>query len=168
MSDSWVVDASPVILLAKAGYLHLLDQSSSLLVPEAVAQEIEAGRDSDPARRALVAGWGIRTSPRHIPEAILEWGLGAGETSVLALVGEKPGRVAVLDDAAARKCALSLGIPLIGTLAIVLRAKKAGLIPSVSGVVAALVRSGLRLDERTLRTALEQGVGEMWPPSLPA
>jgi len=61
LSDLWVVDASPIITLAKAGYLQLLEQLASVLVPEAVAREIEAGPAADPARKALQSGWGCRT-----------------------------------------------------------------------------------------------------------
>lgn len=164
MSDLWVVNASPIITLAKAGHLHLLDQLASILVPEAVAREITAGPDSDPARRAIADGWGSRSTPREIPESVLEWGLGAGESAVLALSIEQSGRTAVLDDAAARRCARTLNIPVLGTLAVVLKAKQAGLISSASQVVTALVQAGLRLDDETVRHALERGAAEPWPP----
>jgi predicted nucleic acid-binding protein len=164
LPDLWVVDASPIITLAKAGYLHLLDQLASLLVPEAVAEEIAAGPASDPARKALEDGWGSRAAPREIPESVVEWGLGVGESAVLALCLEGSGRTAVLDDAAARRCARTLGVPLVGTLAIVLRAKQAGLVSSASEVASALVQAGLRLDDETLRKALEKGAGELWSP----
>ena len=55
-------------------------------------------------------------------------------------------------------------MPLVGTLAIVLRAKQAGLISSASEVASALVQAGLRLDDETLRKALEKGAGELWFP----
>ncbi|HEV7671742.1 MAG TPA: DUF3368 domain-containing protein [Thermoanaerobaculia bacterium] len=164
MPDLWVVDASPIITLAKAGYLDLLGQLASLIVPEAVAREIEAGPVSDPARKALEAGWGARAAPREIPKSVVEWGLGVGESAVLALCLDDSGRTAVLDDAAARRCARTLGVPLIGTLAVVLRAKQAGLISSASEIASALVQSGLRLDDETLRKALEKGAGEVWSP----
>jgi len=161
LSEIWVVNASPIITLAKAGYLHLFDQLASVLIPEAVVHEVEAGPDTDPARKALEDGWGARSSPREIPGAVLEWGLGAGESAVLALALES-GRTAVLDDAAARRCARSLGVPTLGTLGVVLRARQAGLIPSASHVAAALLETGLRLDDEILREALER-IGERWP-----
>ena len=163
MSDLWIVNSSPIITLAKAGYLQLLDQLASVLVPEAVAREVEAGPAADPARKALESGWGSRAAPQGIPGSVLEWGLGAGETAVLALALEEKGRTAVLDDAAARSCARALGVPLLGTLAVVLRAKQTGLISSAAQVAAALVEAGLRLDDETLRKALEHGAAERWP-----
>jgi predicted nucleic acid-binding protein len=51
VNDVWVVNASPVIALAKADRLHLLhDSCRELLIAEAVAAEILAGPPSDPAR----------------------------------------------------------------------------------------------------------------------
>jgi predicted nucleic acid-binding protein len=163
LNEVWVVDASPVITLAKAGYLDLLEQlPTDLLIPTAVRDEILDGPPSDPAREALQSGWGQTVSPGLVPEAVLEWGLGAGESAVLALTLAEPGRMAVLDDAAARACARTLGARYLGTLAVVLRAKQAGLIESAAVAMVALLQTGLRLDERTLRTALER-IGERWP-----
>ena len=166
MSETWIVNASPLISLAKAGYLDLLSKlASRVIVPDAVASEILAGLPSDPARKALEGDWGDRSSPREIPGKILEWGLGAGESAVLALCLETSGCRAVLDDAAARNCARALELPLLGTLAVVLRARHAGLIPSASLAMAALREAGLRLDDKTIRLALER-VGEIWSPPV--
>jgi hypothetical protein len=48
-----------------------------------------------------------------MPSLVLEWGLGAGEAEVIAVVLEGRGRTAVLDDAQGRKCARALCLPLI-------------------------------------------------------
>ena len=163
MSDTWVADASPVITLAKAGQLNLLTPADSeLLLPEAVVAEILAGPASDPARQALEAGWGHRVSPRSMPTPVLEWSLGAGETSVLAIALEHAGSVAILDDAEARMCARTLGVPCIGTLGVVLRAKQSGHIPSAATVLRALRAAGLFLDDTLLKKALQCAVGEPW------
>jgi len=59
----------------------------------------------------------------------LDWGLGPGESSVLALANKHPGMEAIIDDLAGRKCAAYLKIPVRGTLGIVLVLKKRGVIP---------------------------------------
>ena len=44
MSDVWVANASPLIVLAKVGHLHRLEQlASQLLLPEPVVVEVLAG-----------------------------------------------------------------------------------------------------------------------------
>lgn len=46
-----------------------------------------------------------------VPEKILEWGLGPGESSVLAFAHKHPRMEAIIDDLAGRKCADHLNIP---------------------------------------------------------
>jgi predicted nucleic acid-binding protein len=163
VSEVWVANASPIIVLAKAGYLKLLTElSTELLVPEPVAAEILAGPEADPARRALEKGWGLRIAPLSIPNELLELRLGAGETAVLAVARERAPCVAILDDAAARVSAGVFGVSLIGTLGVVLRAKKRGLVPAAAEVLKALRAVGLHLDDRTIRLALGR-FGEAWP-----
>jgi predicted nucleic acid-binding protein len=163
VNDAWVVNASPIIALASVDRLHLLsDLSKEVLVPEAVVAEVLAGPPSDPARQTLLRGWGVRVAPCDIPSALLEWGLGAGETAVLAVALERGPATAVLDDAAARACARAFGMEVIGTLGVVLRAKRRAFIPSAGDVVHALRAAGLYLDDEVARLALE-AVGETWP-----
>lgn len=162
MSEVWIANASPVIVLAKAGYLELLKElASELVLPEAVVAEILAGPADDPARQAVQGGWGLRSAPKSVPSDLVEWGLGPGETAVLALALERAPCTAVLDDAAARTCAKAFGIPMIGTLGVVLRAKKRGLIPLAADVLKGIRAAGLHLDDRTIRLALGR-LGEAW------
>ena len=54
MSERWVVNASPLIVLAKINQQQLLRQlATELVVPEAVSAEIEAGPAYDPACQFL-------------------------------------------------------------------------------------------------------------------
>ena len=162
MDDLWVADASPLIVLAKAGQAPLLAAPGrQLLIPEAVASEVLAGPATDPGRRLLESGFGRRVAAAEIPGRVLEWGLGRGETEVLAVAMARPRSTAVLDDAAARRCAAALGVPVIGTLGVVVRAKRVGAIESAAVVVQALRRADFRIDDQQVRTALAS-VGEAW------
>ncbi len=162
MSEIWVVNASPVIVLAKTGHLQLLERlPSELLLPVPVAVEIQSGPTSDPARQAVEDGWGVRVTPSHTPSELLEWGLGAGETAVLAVALERAPCTAVLDDGSARACAKAFGVPIIGTLGVVLRAQRRGVIASSADVLEALRAAGLYLDDGTIRSALRR-IGEEW------
>jgi predicted nucleic acid-binding protein len=160
--EVWIANASPVILLAKAGYLRLLKElPSELLLPSAVVNEILVGPDGDPARRAVEEGWAAPTVVSEIPADLIEWNLGPGETAVLALARTTTSSTAVLDDAPARACAQTLAVPLIGTLGVVLRAKKRNLISQAADVMRALVSAGIHLDNRTIGLALSR-IGEKW------
>jgi predicted nucleic acid-binding protein len=164
MRETWVVNASPLISLAKIGRLDLLRAAErDLLIPAAVAEEILAGPAGDPASVALTA----HDLPDPVPLAsrveVVERGLGAGETAALSLALER-GATAVIDDREARAAGRSLGVRLIGTLGVVIRARREGRIPAAAPVIADLRRVGFRLDDSLLRQALRQFVGEDWEP----
>ena len=56
MSDVWVVNASPLIALARIQCLPLLaDLSGAILIPERVLAEVEAGLSKDPAAAEILA-----------------------------------------------------------------------------------------------------------------
>jgi predicted nucleic acid-binding protein len=158
-----VVNASPLISLAKIGALEVLEGSATtVLVPSAVVAEVLAGPPGDPARQALEGGWGSRVVDHGTPAAVLEWSLGRGETSVLAVAIAMPGLVAVLDDAEARACARALGVPCIGTLGLVLRAAVEGRLDGALATLRALRGVGVHLDGTTIRQALARTTGEVW------
>jgi predicted nucleic acid-binding protein len=165
MAESWVLNASPLIVLARIGREDLLlALAERVVVPRPVAAEIQAGPAQDPARQVLEAGrfTVVDTSPP--PPELLAWDLGRGETAVLSLALAERTWTAILDDAAARRCARSFSVPVKGTLAVVLLAKQRELIPSAAGVIQALLTGGFRLDDRIIQVALARTVGETWPP----
>jgi len=50
----WVVNSSPLIVLARISHLHLItDMCSEIVIPDGVAQEIDCGPKDDPARKWL-------------------------------------------------------------------------------------------------------------------
>lgn len=166
MSNAWVVNASPIIVLAKVGRLELLnDTAHPLALPRAVMDEIMAGPMDDPARRALLDGWCAPPVEVNSDDLVLEWGLGAGETAVLSLARQTRA-VAVIDDGAARAAARALGIRHVGTLGVVLRARVAGRVASAAALLAELRRAGMRIDDRIVAEALRRTTGEAWPFNL--
>ena len=55
--ELWVVNASPLITLAKIGQLQLLVRpGATLAVPEAVADEVRAGPEGDAAATSRTCG----------------------------------------------------------------------------------------------------------------
>ena len=162
MNDLWVVNASPVIVLATVGRLALLESMcTELLIPESVVAEILAGPPADPARRAIEDGWGSRVAVECIAPDLLEWGLGMGETAVLAMALDRKPATVVLDDAAARTAARVLGIEVLGTVGVILRAKRRSVISSAADILKSLQAGGLWLNDDMIRSALK-GVGEAW------
>ena len=70
-----------------------------------------------------------------------------------------PGCFAVIDDLEGRRCAESLGVPLRGTLGLVLRARRQGIIEEARPVVERLRLAGMYLSDWVMDAALAE-VGE--------
>lgn len=161
MTARAAVDASPLIFLARAGHLELLrDAAEEVVVPDLVAREINARGSEDPTARALMESpWLLRAGAIAIPTSVAAWDLGPGESAVIAwALAHRPAR-AVIDDLAGRRCAETHGIPLRGTLGIVLLARRRGRIPSARAVLTTLRGAGMFLSDRVLDAALAE-VGE--------
>jgi predicted nucleic acid-binding protein len=151
-----VVDASPVICLAGAGLLHLLQmEGPRVVLPRVVAEEVTRGaRGSEVAEALKARSWiGLVDCPPP-PAEVLAWDLGADEAAVLTWANLHPGAVAILDDREARRCAKALGIPLHGTLGLALLARKRGLVPSARPIVDRLRSAGLYLSDGVVDQAL--------------
>lgn len=155
------VNASPLIFFSRAHHIELLHNfAHHIYVPESVAAEIKAKGPQDITARVLNAAPWLEVVPsKAAPDFISDWGLGPGETAVLALAYENPGMEAIIDDLAARKCAAFLQIPVRGTLGIVLVAKSRGIISQARPVIEELISSGLYLSRAIIDEALKR-VGE--------
>lgn len=156
MIDTWVLNASPLIALGRVQCLGLLDDlAPAILIPDKVLKEIEAGSLKDPDTAAILGWAGPFRAPRvPVPDSVAGWDLGAGEAQVIALCLQDRSRQAVLDDGDARRCALTLGVSMIGTLGILLQAKRKGLISDVRPWTERLVSSGYYLEHALLERVL--------------
>lgn len=161
MDRPLVVNASPLILLARIDRLDLLASLTKLVVvPKAVIKEVEAGSDRDgSAGKVENLPSILQVDDRPVPDRIRLWNLGAGESQVLAQALERPGAEVVLDDLAARRCARSLGLPMIGTLGVVILCRHRGIISAARPVLQMLCDVGLRLKPALIDEALAK-VGE--------
>lgn len=152
-----ITDTSVLQYLHQADCLTLLQALyGAIMVPEGVAEEIIEGRRLGHSLPDLEAiGW-IRVTPvtdRRVLLMVAD--LGKGEREVLSLAAEKPGALALLDDAQARRMARHLGVSFTGTLGVLLRAKAAGHLDALAPMVARLRGLGFWLDEPTRAAILE-------------
>ena len=128
----------------------------SVLIPPAVVAELAVGRSlgidlPDPAQ----LDWVSIRSPSTSISFSLPTSLGVGEADVLSLALECDNAIVILDDAPARQAALSLGLRITGTLGLLLDAKRAGLIETVTPVLDNLQALRFRLAPRTRALVLE-------------
>ena len=148
-NEIWVINASPLIALGRIDCLTLLcDLTAGIQIPQQVLAEVEAGLGKDSATGRILA-WASRFAAATVavPTHVAGWDLGAGETQVISLCLQNPPCRAVLDDGEARCCAMAVGTPMIGTLGILIRAKRAGLVTSVRPLTERLQRSGYYLSQ---------------------
>ena len=72
-------------------------------------------------------------------------GLGEGEREALSLAAEMSARAVIVDDDAARRIGLRLGLPVIGTAGVLLLAKERGYTRAVKPHLIALIEAGFYL-----------------------
>ena len=161
MSKNRVINASPIILLGKADLLKTISPlAKKWIIPDGVLNEIRAKRSIEPYLTDLASNSEVaRETVSNIHPSIAAWDLGRGESQVLTLALEKPRTGVVPDDLQARKCAKLFDIPLIGTLGLVVLAKRKGLVPLAKPFIERLVAVGLYIDSAILARILI-GVGE--------
>ncbi len=148
-----VYDASPLIVFHQVGQLELLralfDHAS---VPVAVAREVAPSLGELP-------GWievhQVVTIPVILPS------LHAGERAAIALAVQLDADFVVLDDLAGRKAAETVGLTATGSLGLLVRAKRSGVIREVYPLMDAMISSGLYVSDALYRQILSiAGEGE--------
>lgn len=157
-----VGDSGPLIALAIIGQLDLLRLLyQRVIVPQTVWEEVTVhGAGLPGAREVSQLTWVDiqRAGPQQIqPLAIL---VDRGEAEAIALALANPGSTVLLDDAQARRVAERFGVDRIGTLGILRRAKKSGLIAAIKPLVGQLQASGIYM-RQSLVDAILRDVGEL-------
>ncbi|MBW4592454.1 MAG: DUF3368 domain-containing protein [Brasilonema angustatum HA4187-MV1] len=156
-----IINSSPLIVLFKSQQAELLPQLfAEILVPSGVFEEVTIAGEDDAASRQLPrVSWIQRVEMTTIAPEVAAWDLGNGESQVLSLALKTLDCAAIVDDRAARRCGQVLGITTIGTGGILIRAKRRGLIKSVSEGIEALRDAGLWLSDNVVNL-LKQQAGE--------
>jgi predicted nucleic acid-binding protein len=155
-----VVNASPLITLFKSQLADLLPRLfGQVQVPSAVWIEVTASKDDIAAQMLPYCNWATQTEDIAIHPLVSAWDLGAGESEVLSYALLHPDHTAMVDDAAARRCAISLNISTLGTGGMIVLAKRRGLISSVLNPIQALRNAGLWLSD-DLVNLLKRQAGE--------
>lgn len=121
-----VVNATPIIALSLIGSIDLLRQLYvEILIPPAVHAEVLSGGIERAGMLELKQASWIRDTPLQSPRsADLLVDLARGEAEVLVLALEQQADMVILDERLARRHAQRLGIPVTGTLGVLLRAKQ--------------------------------------------
>lgn len=151
-----VSNTSPLIFLSKIEKLTLLQkQFGTITVPEAVLDEIKEKQVSPEMRY-----FDSHATLFQIinPKKVVLTGLGAGEAEAIALAIEHKASLLIIDDHLGRLAAEKAGIPVIGTLGLLLFFLKKGEIDyaEFKGLINQLIESGFRMSIELY----EQVIGE--------
>ena len=150
-----IADTSSLIAFHQIGHLSLLEPLfAEIHIPPSVAHE------AAPTLPDLPSWIRIREPTRPLHPEILQALLGPGESDALALALEIKADLVIIDERAARRLAVRLGLQITGTAGVLLRAKEMGLIPAVRPLLDARLRFDFHLSPdiraRVLATAGEQ------------
>jgi predicted nucleic acid-binding protein len=153
-----VTNTSPLIVMVKAGLLHVLPEIfEEIAVPVAVIDEIAAGPADDPMRLALPAQSWLRLAklePALSPVSALQ--LGSGEAEAIEFARRNPGWDLLVDDRAARRAASALGITVLGTLTVIAIAADRQLIDSFDVAIVKLRKAGLFVTDELVESVRQK------------
>jgi predicted nucleic acid-binding protein len=150
MSEALLVaDSGPLIALARLGLLSLPAQLfREALVTTTVWDEVSRGPHAAElqALDAAVQAGQLRVVSDHadVPMPVAQAGLDPGERSAIALA-LKQGAVVLVDEKRGRAVAAELGLHVLGTLGLLVRARDAGLVEKVRPLAEALLQGGYHL-----------------------
>jgi predicted nucleic acid-binding protein len=142
-----VSNSSPLIALEQIGQLNLLER---LFVSVIVAPAVAHDTASTVVLPAWITGQALTQS---IGPQILRASLGPGESEAISLALEIGAAWVILDDRPARRLAQGLGLPVVGTLVVLVASKRRGFLSAVKPCLDALIHQGF-----FVAAALYQGI----------
>ncbi len=137
-----VSNTTPLITLAGVGLLDLLPALyQAVQIPEAVYAEYQAGRLRHPGSPDLdTLPWlTVHAAP---PDPAIPETLDAGEAEAIALARASHAHLILLDERRGRAVATRLGLPVTGSLSVLLLAKQRELVPLVAPILGSDGRAG--------------------------
>jgi predicted nucleic acid-binding protein len=140
-----VADASCLIVLTKIDSLDLLRR---------LYRDIRTTPEVADEYRETLPDWIEIDQPTLDSNILLDSKLGSGERSAILLALQRTPSIIILDDFRARIAAIEKGLDVIGTLGVLLEAKRTGLIPSVQASLQAILRTNFRVSEEIIQRFL--------------
>ncbi len=144
-----ISDTSCLIVLSKIGFLDVLQNLfGEVLISEEVSNEFG---------EALPDWIIVKKVESHQIEKILLLNVDEGEASAMALYLEQTEEaLLVIDERKGRSVAKDLGIKIIGTIGIILKAKEKGIITNLSEIIERLEQTDFRLSPKLKQQLLDK------------
>lgn len=160
-----ISNSSPLIALSLISQLNLLEELfGEIFIPPEIYQEIVIrGKGKVGEKEVKGANWVkvIEIKERKAVRVLQDdFGLSKGENEVIALAKENLADLVLLDEEPARKVAERMGLKVMGTVGLLLVAKKNKLIPKVKNYLDIIKKKGFRVSNKIYKESLEKA-GEL-------
>ena len=157
-----IVNSTPLIALAGIGCLDVLQKLyGKITIPRAVYTEINAKPDSECSKQLkLNVDWiQIDDISNVDAKAYYKTQLHDGEVEVMILAKERSADLVIIDDNNAKKHAQYLGLPVTGTLGVLMKAKSVGYISELKPLLQKMVDNHIYISQVLIDKCLKR-VGE--------
>ena len=155
-----VSDATPIISLTKIDMLDILGTFyNEVLLPQAVYDEVVCNPAFACEAEAIKNSAFIRVetvSNEQSVKILRAAGLDLGESEAIVLADSRTDSLLLMDERKGRQIAQSMGLRVIGTLGILLQAKKLGLTPQIKPLLDVLVNANIRISDSLYNSILDQ------------
>lgn len=153
-----IVNSTPLIILSNAGCLQILKSVyNEITIPRAVFDEVTAKEDSACSKLKQNLEWiHIEDIKNESGKRMYQAKLHAGEVEVMILAQEKNADLVIIDDNAAKKTAKFLGLSVTGTLGVLLKAKKLGIVDFVKPIIDKIRENVFFVTDEVYNFVLEQ------------
>ena len=154
-----VVNTTPLIALSHVGQLDVLKRLyGEIIIPEAVYRELSIKTESI-CKKAVDNSleWiRIKSINNEMAKAMYKTQLHDGEVEVMILSKEIAADVVIIDDANAKKHAKYLGLPVTGTLGVLIKAKREGYINELKPIFSQMVENDIYISQSLMESCLKQ------------
>jgi predicted nucleic acid-binding protein len=155
-----VSDSTVLIALSSLGVLEILKNLyGRIIIPEAVYKELVRGEGKPGSEIGSIDWIDVRTLAPQFKK-YLEFDLDEGEAETIALSEEIGADLILIDDYWARKIAEYKSLKYTGTLGILLKAKKKGLIKEIKSILNELINKGFWISTELCNAVLKEA-GEL-------
>jgi predicted nucleic acid-binding protein len=153
-----VVNTSPWIALSICGYTKLLKQLyKEIYMPVGVKEEILAGREGGIGVNELKSSSWLKIRKVADAERVkFLYELECGEAEVIILAKEKKIKQVLIDEKVARLQAKVLGLEAIGTLGLLLKAKKRNLLSEIKPLIEKMLQKGIWIKKEIIEGILKE------------
>jgi len=151
-----VADSSPLIAFAILNQLNLLSRIfSEIFIPQTVYDEVSKWSKPHSQKLKKFSKNKVQTIQNQIAVQLLRKDVDLGEAEAIVLALESNIENILIDDTKARKIAQAQGLLPIGSIGVLLQAKKSGLIEIVKPSLDKLIANRIRIRKTLYNKALD-------------